>query len=43
MTMRTGMRVISLLSAAALMFVSVFAPGNGQTAEAAKKAKLKTK
>lgn len=43
MTRRTGIRVISLLSAAALMCVSVLAPGNGQTAEAAKKAKLKTK
>lgn len=43
MTRRTGMRAISLLSAIALMGVSVLAPGNGQTAEAAKKAKLKTK
>lgn len=43
MTRRMGMRAISLLSAAALMCVSVLAPGNGQTAEAAKKAKLKTK
>ena len=43
MTRRTGMRAISLLSAIALMGVSVLAPGNGQMAEAAKKAKLKTK
>lgn len=43
MTKRTGMRVISLLSAVAVMCASVVAPGTGQTAEAAKKAKLKTK